>query len=164
LKGGYNVIIEHFLALIKNGALIVPTVAWLIAQLLKATIDAAVNKTFRLSRLFGDGGMPSGHSATVMSLATIVGLTDGFDSITFAIAMVFAIVVMHDAIGVRREAGKQARMILSMVEVLGDYLAETDKKIKDEKLKVLVGHTPLQVICGALLGFVIAVLYFYLLA
>ena len=157
-------IIEHFLALIKNGALIVPTVAWLIAQLLKATIDAAVNKTFRLSRLFGDGGMPSGHSATVMSLATIVGLTDGFGSITFAIAMVFAIVVMHDAIGVRREAGKQARMILSMVEVLGDYLAETDKRIKDEKLKVLVGHTPLQVICGALLGFVIAVLYFYLLA
>ena len=157
-------IIEHFLALIKNGALIVPTVAWLIAQLLKATIDASVNKTFRLSRLFGDGGMPSGHSATVMSLATIVGLTDGFGSITFAIAMVFAIVVMHDAIGVRREAGKQARMILSMVEVLGDYLAETDKRIKDEKLKVLVGHTPLQVICGALLGFVIAVLYFYLLA
>ena len=156
-------IIEYFLDLIRNGALIVPTVSWLIAQLLKAIIDAAVNKTFRVSRLFGDGGMPSGHSATVMSLATIVGLTDGFGSITFAIAMVFAIVVMHDAIGVRREAGKQARMILSMVEVLGDYLAEKDKNIKDEKLKVLVGHTPLQVICGALLGFVIAVAYFYIL-
>ena len=157
-------IIEYLLDLVKNGALIVPTVAWLIAQLLKAIIDAAVNKTFRLSRLFGDGGMPSGHSATVMSLATIVGLTDGFGSITFAIAMVFAIVVMHDATGVRREAGKQARMILSMVEVLGDYLAEKDRNIKDEKLKVLVGHTPLQVICGALLGFVIAIAYFYLLA
>ena len=106
--------------------------------------------------------MPSGHSATVMSLAMIVGLTDGFGSITFAIAMIFAIVVMHDAIGVRREAGKQARMIISMVEVLGDYLVEKDKKIKDEKLKVLVGHTPLQVICGALLGAVIAIVYFYL--
>ena len=157
-------IIEYLLELVKNGALIVPTVSWLIAQLLKAIIDAAVNKTFRLSRLFGDGGMPSGHSATVMSLATIVGLTDGFGSITFAIAMVFAIVVMHDATGVRREAGKQARMILSMGEVLGDYLAEKDRNIKDEKLKVLVGHTPLQVICGALLGFAIAIAYFYLLA
>lgn len=155
-------IVEYLLDIVRNGALVVPTVAWLIAQLLKAIIDAAVNKTFRLSRLFGDGGMPSGHSATVMSLATIVGLTDGFGSMTFAIAMVFAIIVMHDAIGVRREAGKQARMIISMVEVLGDYLVETDKKIRDEKLKVLVGHTPLQVVCGALLGIVIAVVYFYL--
>lgn len=155
-------IVEYLLDIIRNGALVVPTVAWLIAQLLKAIIDAAVNKTFRLSRLVGDGGMPSGHSATVMSLAMIVGLTDGFGSITFAIAMIFAIVVMHDAIGVRREAGKQARMIISMVEVLGDYLVEKDKKIKDEKLKVLVGHTPLQVICGALLGAVIAIVYFYL--
>ena len=155
-------IVEHLLDIIRNGALVVPTVAWLIAQLLKAIIDAAVNKTFRLSRLVGDGGMPSGHSATVMSLATIVGLTDGFGSMTFAIAMVFAIIVMHDAIGVRREAGKQARMIISMVEVLGDYLVEKDKKIRDEKLKVLVGHTPLQVVCGALLGIVIAIVYFYL--
>ena len=155
-------IVEYLLDIIRNGALVVPTVAWLVAQMLKAIIDAAVNKTFRLSRLFGDGGMPSGHSATVMSLATIVGLTDGFGSMTFAIAMVFAIIVMHDAIGVRREAGKQARMIISMVEVLGDYLVEKDKKIRDEKLKVLVGHTPLQVVCGALLGIVIAIVYFYL--
>ena len=155
-------IVEYLLDIVRNGALVVPTVAWLVAQLLKAIIDAAVNKTFRLSRLFGDGGMPSGHSATVMSLATIVGLTDGFGSMTFAIAMVFAIIVMHDAIGVRREAGKQARMIISMVEVLGDYLVEKDKKIRDEKLKVLVGHTPLQVVCGALLGIVIAIVYFYL--
>ena len=155
-------IVEYLLDIVRNGALVVPTVAWLVAQLLKAIIDAAVNKTFRLSRLFGDGGMPRGHSATVMSLATIVGLTDGFGSMTFAIAMVFAIIVMHDAIGVRREAGKQARMIISMVEVLGDYLVEKDKKIRDEKLKVLVGHTPLQVVCGALLGIVIAIVYFYL--
>ena len=157
-------ILEYLLDIVRNGALVVPTVSWLVAQLLKAVIDAAVSKTFKLSRLVGDGGMPSGHSATVMSLATIVGLTEGFGSISFAIAMIFAIVVMHDAIGVRREAGKQARMIISMVDVLGDYLIEKDKKIKDEKLKVLVGHTPLQVVCGALLGLAIAIAYFYLFA
>lgn len=157
-------ILEYLLDIVRNGALVVPTVSWLVAQLLKAVIDAAVSKTFKVSRLVGDGGMPSGHSATVMSLATIVGLTEGFGSISFAIAMIFAIVVMHDAIGVRREAGKQARMIISMVDVLGDYLIEKDKKIKDEKLKVLVGHTPLQVVCGALLGLAIAIAYFYLFA
>ena len=157
-------ILEYLLDIVRNGALVVPTVSWLVAQLLKAVIDAAVSKTFKLSRLVGDGGMPSGHSATVMSLATRVGLTEGFGSISFAIAMIFAIVVMHDAIGVRREAGKQARMIISMVDVLGDYLIEKDKKIKDEKLKVLVGHTPLQVVCGALLGLAIAIAYFYLFA
>ena len=157
-------ILEYLLDIVRNGALVVPTVSWLVAQLLKAVIDAAVSKTFKVSRLVGDGGMPSGHSATVMSLATIVGLTEGFRSISFAIAMIFAIVVMHDAIGVRREAGKQARMIISMVDVLGDYLIEKDKKIKDEKLKVLVGHTPLQVVCGALLGLAIAIAYFYLFA
>jgi acid phosphatase family membrane protein YuiD len=158
------VILEYLLDIVRNGALVVPTVSWLVAQLLKAVIDAAVSKTFKVSRLVGDGGMPSGHSATVMSLATIVGLTEGFGSISFAIAVIFAIVVMHDAIGVRREAGKQARMIISMVDVLGDYLIEKDKKIKDEKLKVLVGHTPLQVVCGALLGLAIAIAYFYLFA
>lgn len=142
-----------------NGALLVPTISWLIAQILKTLIDAAINKSFRPSRLVGDGGMPSGHSATVMSLATLVGLQVGFGSIEFAIAMVFAIVVMHDASGVRRETGKQARMILSIVDVIGEYVNEKDVQIKDEKLKVLVGHTPLQVACGALLGIVVASLY-----
>ncbi|MBQ7387477.1 MAG: divergent PAP2 family protein [Clostridia bacterium] len=154
---------QHLHDFITNAAIVVPTVSWLTAQILKAIIDAAVNKTFRVSRLFGDGGMPSGHSATVMSLATIVGLTDpaGFAGMPFAIAMMFAIVVMHDATGVRREAGKQARMILSMLDVLSDYIAEKDTKIKDEKLKVLVGHTPLQVLCGALLGVAIAIGYYF---
>lgn len=142
-----------------NGALLVPTISWLIAQILKTLIDAAINRSFRPSRLVGDGGMPSGHSATVMSLATLVGLQMGFGSVEFAIAMVFAIVVMHDASGVRRETGKQARMILSIVDVIGEYVNEKDVQIKDEKLKVLVGHTPLQVACGALLGVVVAVLY-----
>ncbi len=152
--------IQNLLDLISNGAILVPIISWLIAQVLKLFIDAAVNKSFRISRLYGDGGMPSGHSATVMSLAIIVGMVDGFGSTNFAIALIFAIVVMHDALGVRRETGKQARVILSMLDVLGEYFSEKDTKIKDEKLKVLVGHTPLQVFFGATLGIIVAVVYY----
>ena len=154
---------DWLIDIVTNGALIVPAVSWIFAQILKAVIDAAVNKTFNISRLFGDGGMPSGHSATVMSLATVVGIQEGFDSAVFAVAMIFAVVVMHDAIGVRRETGKQARMILSMIDVISEYIDEKDKTIKVEKLKVLVGHTPLQVVLGALLGVVIALLYVFVL-
>ena len=144
-----------------NGALVVPILSWMLAQVLKMLINAAVNKTFSVSRLFGDGGMPSGHSATVMSLATVIGLHPeyGFGSVTFAIAMLFAVVVMHDALGVRRETGKQAVSIIQMVEIINNYVVEKDKEIKVEKLKVLVGHTPLQVVAGAVLGALIAVIY-----
>ena len=154
-------LVDHLIKLINNGAIIVPILSWLIAQILKMLIDLGMNKTFKLSRLVGDGGMPSGHSATVMSLATVIALNPsyGVGSVEFGIAMIFAVIVMHDALGVRRETGKQARMILSIVDVVSDYATETDTKIKDEKLKVLVGHTPLQVVCGALLGAVIAVVY-----
>ncbi len=163
-KGGDSVLFKYLLDILTNAAIVVPVVSWLVAQIMKTIIDAVINKTFSVSRLFGDGGMPSGHSATVMSLATIVGLTQetGFASTNFAIAMIFAIVVMHDALGVRRETGKQARVILSMIDVLGDYFVEKDAKIKDEKLKVLVGHTPLQVVLGALLGFLIAIGYYFI--
>ena len=157
-------ILNFLLNIFTNGALIVPTVSWLIAQVLKTIIDAAVNKTFRISILFGDGGMPSGHSATVSSLATIVGCQVGFDTPEFAIAAIFAIVVMHDALGVRRETGKQAVVIMKMVDVISEYISEKDEEIKTEKLKVLVGHTPLQVFCGALLGIFVAVAYVLLIA
>ena len=155
--------LDFLLEIINNGALVVPTMSWLVAQVLKAIIDAAVNKSFSVSRLFGDGGMPSGHSATVMSLATVVGIQNGFGSPIFAVAMIFAIVVMHDALGVRRETGKQAKVILSMLDVINEYFSEKDNAIKNEKLKVLVGHTPLQVVLGALLGVVIALLYVYVI-
>lgn len=155
--------LDFLLEIINNGALVVPTIAWLVAQVLKAIIDAAVNKSFSVSRLFGDGGMPSGHSATVMSLATVIGIQNGFGSPIFAVAMIFAIVVMHDALGVRRETGKQAKVILSMLDVINEYFSEKDNTIKNEKLKVLVGHTPLQVVLGALLGVGIALLYVYVI-
>ena len=151
------------LNILTNPILLVPGCAWIIAQLAKTVINAIVNKRFSFDRLVGDGGMPSGHSATVTALAVMCGLTEGFGSTVFGVSMIFAIVVMHDAMGVRREAGKHARSIISIVEQLNDYFSEHDDKIKTEKLKVLVGHTPLQVVVGSLLGAAIAVAYYFLL-
>ena len=124
-----------FLEIILNPALIVPAASWIIAQILKAIINAIVTKQFSFSRLVGDGGMPSGHSATVSALAVVCGLMDGFNSATFGLACIFAIVVMHDALGVRRETGKQAVSIIKMAEILNDVFIERDVKIKTDKLK-----------------------------
>ena len=103
--------------------------------------------------------MPSGHSATVTALATMCGLRAGFGSGIFAVAAILAIIVMHDALGVRRETGKQALSIIKIAEMLNEYFGEKDEKIKTDKLKVLVGHTPLQVICGALVGASVVLIY-----
>lgn len=153
-----------FLQIITNPVLFVPACAWIIAQILKSIISAIVNKKFSFDRLVGDGGMPSGHSATVTSLAVMCGLSPsgGFDSAVFGLATIFAIVVMHDALGVRRETGKQAVSIIKMAELLNDYFSERDEIIKTDKLKVLVGHTPLQVVCGSLLGAAIAIAYYFI--
>lgn len=151
-----------FLEIILNPALIVPAASWIIAQILKAIINAIVTKQFSFSRLVGDGGMPSGHSATVSALAVICGLMDGFDSATFGLACIFAIVVMHDALGVRRETGKQAVSIIKMAEILNDVFIERDVKIKTDKLKTFVGHTPWQVVLGSLLGVGIAVASYFI--
>ena len=148
-----------FMQIITNPVLFIPALSWVIAQILKSIISAIVNKKFSFDRLVGDGGMPSGHSATVTALAAMCGFDRGFGSAEFAIAMIFAIVVMHDAMGVRLEASKQAKSIISIAEVLNDYLSESDTRIKTDKLKVLVGHTPLQVVCGSLLGAAIAIGY-----
>ena len=147
------------LKLFTNPILLIPVLSWAIAQVLKTIINAIMNKKFDISRLVGDGGMPSGHSATVTSLAVMAGFTEGFHSVSFAIALVLAVIVMHDALGVRRETGKQAVSIIKMAEIINDYISEHDYKLKTDKLKVLVGHTPLQVVCGSLLGCVVAVVY-----
>ena len=153
---GFLIELKNFII---NDCLLVPTFAWFVAQLLKLLINGAVNKNFSVERLWGDGGMPSGHSATVTSLALMCGVKEGFGSTYFAIAAILAIIVMHDALGVRRETGKQAVSIIKISEMLNEYLAEKDEQIKVDKLKVLVGHTPLQVICGALVGIIIVLLY-----
>ena len=150
---------DFFVDIFTNSAIIVPIFAWISAQILKAIIYSIMYKKFSWQRLVGDGGMPSAHSATVSSLAIIVGHTCGFNSPAFGIAIIFAVVVMHDALGVRRETGKQAVAVLTIAEVIKNYLDEHDLNLKTEKLKVLVGHTPLQVTMGAILGVVIAIIY-----
>ena len=145
-----------------NPVLLIPACSWGVAQILKTIINAIVNKKFSLSRLVGDGGMPSGHSATVTSLAIMCGFAKGFDRAEFAIAAILAIIVMHDASGVRLEAVKQALSIIKIAEMLNDYVLESDSHIKTDKLTVLVGHTPLQVVCGSLLGATIAIGYHFI--
>ena len=119
---------------------------WFAAQLIKVLINLVIHKKVIWERLIGDGGMPSGHSATVSSLATIIGLIQGFDTPEFAIAGILAVVVCHDAMGVRQETGKQAIMLNEIIRIL------EGKELPEVKLKELVGHTPLQVLAGILLG------------
>lgn len=150
---------ECFLDLLSNKFLIVGLVSWAIAQVLKVFIHAAVYKKLEWERLFGDGGMPSGHSATVTSVAMLSALVCGLDSFEFAIAAVLAIIVCHDAMGVRRETGKQAVIILEMVELL-EVL--TKKDLPEAKLKEFVGHTPIQVLAGSIIGILNAVIMYVL--
>ncbi len=152
----------ELLNLFKNEVLIVSMAAWLTAQIIKIIINAIVNKTFSLERLFGDGGMPSGHSATVTAAAFMVGIHEGLTSPVFGFALVIAIIVMHDATGVRQEAGKHAKSIIEIVDILYTYVEfcqERDLKIKTEKFKTLIGHTHLQVFFGALTGIGVVLIY-----
>ena len=148
-----------FKDIITNHVLIAPVSAWLLSQIIKAIINLCVYKKFSLERLLGDGGMPSTHSATVMCLCIMVGWVAGFSSAVFGLSFIFAVVVMRDALGVRREAGKQAASIKQLAEAVNRIFTSKDSEIKTENLKVLVGHTPLQVIFGAITGAIIAVLY-----
>ncbi|MEG2377654.1 MAG: divergent PAP2 family protein [Clostridia bacterium] len=137
-----------------NRILNIALIACITAQLLKVIITLITERKFKLNRLFETGGMPSSHAALVMALVTGVGRVDGIYSPSFAIAAVFALIVMFDASGVRRAAGEQAKIINYMME----HWKETTPEIFGDKLRELLGHTPLQVIMGALLGFVIGIL------
>ncbi len=148
-----------FLQLISNRVLIIAIIAWFVAQVLKTIINFIVNKEWKLERLVGSGGMPSSHSATVCSLATATAFAYGLGSFEFAIAAILAIIVMYDARGVRRETGKQAVVIKQITEYLEAIQQGTlTPEFEEEKLKELVGHTPLQVGMGAILGTLIGVL------
>ncbi len=137
-----------------NPILLVGAVAWLASQLSKAIIHLIITKRFQWDRLFGDGGMPSSHSATVTAVAVMTGLRCGWDSPIFAIAAILAMIVMHDAMGVRQETGKQAKVINSMVEIINSF--GRGELTPEETLKEFVGHTRRQVVVGAVLGGVIA--------
>ncbi len=138
--------------ILSNRILIAAFFGWLSAQVLKTILFVLVNKTFDPERLVGDGGMPSSHSATVMALVTATFFHYGAGSFEFAIAGVMALIVMHDAMGVRRETGIQAKVINNMM----DWFQQMDSDIPvEEKLKEFVGHTPLQVMFGAILGIIV---------
>ena len=137
-----------------NPILLTGAVAWLLSQVSKAIIYLIINKRFQWDRLFGDGGMPSSHSATVTSVAVITGLRCGLDSPIFAIAAILALIVMHDAMGVRQETGKQAKVINSMVELINSF--GRGEQTPEETLKEFVGHTRRQVVIGAAVGCVVA--------
>ena len=139
-------------SLFQNHLLINALYAWLVAQVIKTIIYGIVNKSLDFQRLFGDGGMPSGHSATVTALATTAALSYGLASPIFAVSFILAIIVMHDAMGVRLEAGKHAKAINEQMGLLGSDIAP------EEKLQEFLGHTPLQVCFGAILGFVISLI------
>ena len=140
--------------LISNRILVGGIIGWASAQIIKTIIFLIVNRKLQLERLVGDGGMPSAHSTTVTSVAMLAGLELGFDSPIFAVAAIMAIVVMHDAMGVRLETGKQAKVLNDMMDLFEKMNgAELSNQ---QKLKEFVGHTPLQVICGAVLGVIVA--------
>lgn len=129
--------------------------AWLIAQVAKVLLELLVERRFHPAHLLASGGMPSSHSACVMGCTTVVGRMSGLGSPLFGVCVVFSIVVMYDACNVRRSAGDTARLvnqILSRVELLtAEELAED--------LKIIMGHTPLQVLAGALLGIAVGLVW-----
>lgn len=140
-------------ALTHNRVLIATFLAWLIAQILKVIFVLLKERRFDTSRMVGSGGMPSSHSALITSMAASVGKYAGLGSIMFAIAVAVAAIVMYDAANVRWQAGRQAELLNKIVE---DFYR--DNRIDHEKLKELLGHTPVEVAAGAILGIIVGVL------
>lgn len=139
--------------LLSNEILVSALVGWTVAQILKTIIDLLLNKSFSAERLVGSGGMPSSHSATVCGLTTSAGMVYGVESFQFAICFVLAAVVMYDAIGVRQETGKQAKLLNLIMEQ--DFFKLDNEQIQ-QRLKEFVGHTPVQVLAGAILGILLS--------
>ena len=138
--------------ILNNRVLLVALIACLIAQVLKLAIEIIKNRKLNVQVLVTTGGMPSAHSALVTALAAGVGQTLGWQTPDFAVAMVFAIIVMYDAAGVRQAAGKQARILNQMI----DELFKEHHEFHEDRLKELLGHTPFQVIAGSVLGITIS--------
>lgn len=134
--------------------LIVPLSVWFCIQLFKVIWDLVATHKFNFKRILGAGGMPSSHSAVVTSLATMLGKSQGLTSPIFALSVIFAFVVMYDAAGVRRAAGKQAKLLNKLIETPG----LTNLQVQ-EKLVEVLGHTPTQVIVGAMVGIIVGVVF-----
>ena len=146
-----------FIDLVTNPFLLTSLSGWAVAQVLKVIINGVVYKKWDIERLFGDGGMPSGHSATVSSLACITGLVYGTSSFEFAFTLILAIIVCHDAAGVRLETGKQAKVLNEIMKGIDIIFSH---EVAEVKLKEMVGHTHAQVVAGVVLGILDAIIVY----
>ncbi len=142
--------------ILHNEILMSAGISWGLAQIIKTIIHLILTKKFVAERLIGSGGMPSCHSATVCALTTAVIINEGVNSPFFALAFIQAIIVMYDAMGVRHETGVQAKVLNEIMDVIEKMGSDLNN---DAKLKEFVGHTPLQVFFGALLGIIVALIY-----
>ena len=133
--------------------IIVPFCVWFGIQLFKLIYDLITTKKFNFKRILQSGGMPSSHSAVVVALTTMVGKAEGITSPLFGIALIFSCIVMYDAAGVRRAAGKQAKLLNKIVQTPGLSSLEVS-----EKLVEVLGHTPVQVLVGGLIGFIVGII------
>ncbi len=138
---------NNLIAFLQNKYIYIPFLLWFGIQTFKVIYDLVTTHKFNFKRILGAGGMPSSHSAVVVGLATLIGKYEGVGSSIFAVSLVLAFVVMYDAAGVRRAAGKQAKLLNKLIETPGLSTGEVQ-----EKLVEVLGHTPLQVIVGALIG------------
>ncbi len=137
-----------------NKYIAIPILLWLAIQSFKVAWDLITTKKFNFKRILGAGGMPSSHSAVVTSLATLIGKSEGFNSPIFALSLIFACIVMYDAAGVRRAAGKQAQLLNKIINTPGLSGIQVQ-----EKLVEVLGHTPTQVFVGALIGIIAGIIF-----
>lgn len=145
---------EFFIEIFQNKYLVVPILTWFFIQTFKVIWELISTKKFNFKRIIGAGGMPSSHSAVVMSMTILIGREYGFYSPIFALSMVFSFVVMYDAAGVRRAAGKQASLLNKIVDTPGLSGIEVQ-----EKLVEVLGHTPVQVFVGAFIGIIVGAIF-----
>lgn len=142
-----------------NEILTVSLLSWFVAQVLKTIINFVLLGRFQLERMWGDGGMPSAHSATVTAMVIATARSEGIHSAIFAVAAVVAIITMHDAMGVRRETGEQAKVLNQMIDQWIEVSEKNAPFLQNMHLKEMVGHTPLQVVAGVLVGVAVGLLY-----
>ena len=140
---------NDFMTFVQNKYIYIPFLLWFGIQLFKLIYDLVTTKKFNFKRIMGAGGMPSSHSAVVTGVATLIGKYEGVGTPLFALSFLFAFIVMYDACGVRRAAGKQATLLNKLVETPGLSGVQVT-----EKLVEVLGHTPVEVFVGAMIGII----------
>ena len=144
---------NNMLGIIQNRYIYIPFLLWFFCQTFKLLFDLIINRKFDFKRLIGAGGMPSSHSAIVTSITTMLGRYEGVNSSIFAVSLIFSLIVMYDACGVRRAAGKQAQLLNKIIETPGLTGVEVS-----ERLIEVLGHTPIQVFVGAGIGIIVGLI------